>query len=109
MKLFPRTTTYDLPLVLVVLALLLLGLAMVYSASGITALDANEDPGMFLAQQSAWAGLGIAAMLVAARVDYHRLRLFAVPLLLLAVALLVAVLVPGVGVTAGGDLARRAA
>ena len=102
MKLFPRTTTYDLPLVLVVLALLLLGLAMVYSASGITALDANEDPGMFLAQQSAWAALGIAAMLVAARVDYHRLRLFAVPLLLLAVALLVAVLVPGVGVTAGG-------
>ena len=47
---FPRTTSYDLPLVLVVLALLLLGLAMVYSASGITALDANEDPGMFLAQ-----------------------------------------------------------
>ncbi|TMC76801.1 MAG: hypothetical protein E6J09_09095 [Chloroflexi bacterium] len=55
---FPRTTSYDLPLVLVVLALLLLGLAMVYSASGITALDANEDPGMFLAQQSAWAALG---------------------------------------------------
>jgi len=99
---FPRTTTYDLPLVLVVLALLLLGLAMVYSASGITALDANEDPGLFLAQQSAWAALGIAAMLGAARADYHRLRLFAVPLLLLAVALLVAVLVPGVGVTAGG-------
>src|SRR5207245_5107890 len=102
MKLFPRTTTHDLPLVLVVLALRRLGLAMVYSASGITALDANEDPGMFLAQHSAWAALVIAAMLVAARTDYHRLRLFAVPLLLLAVALLVAVLVPGVGVTAGG-------
>ena len=36
----PRTTTYDLPLLVVVLALLLLGLAMVYSASGMTALAA---------------------------------------------------------------------
>jgi cell division protein FtsW len=99
---FPRTTAYDLPLVLVVLALLLLGLAMVYSASGISALDANEDPGMFLVQQSAWAALGIAAMFVAARFDYHRLRVLAVPLLFVSVALLVAVLVPGVGVTAGG-------
>ena len=39
-----RTTTYDLPLVAIVLVLLFLGLAMVYSASGITALDANDDP-----------------------------------------------------------------
>src|SRR2546426_8843910 len=99
---FPRTTTYDLPLLLVVLALLLMGLAMVYGAGGMSALDANEDPGVFLAQQSAGAVLGIAAMSVAARVDYHRLRVLAVPWLLRAVALLVAVLVPGVGVTAGG-------
>ena len=98
----PRTTTYDLPLLVVVLALLLLGLVMVYSASGITALDARDDPTAFLAQQSEWAALGIAAMLVAARVDYHRYRFLAAPLLLLAIGLLVAVLVPGVGVRAGG-------
>jgi cell division protein FtsW len=97
-----RTTTYDLPLVAVVLVLLFLGLAMVYSASGITALDAKDDPSTFLAQQSAWAALGVAAMFVASRVDYRLLRFLAVPLLLLAVALLGAVLIPGVGVTAGG-------
>jgi cell division protein FtsW len=99
---FARTTTYDLPLLLVVLALVLLGLAMVYSASGISALDANDDPSTFLAQQSAWAALGIAAMFVASRVDHRRLRFVALPLLLLAVALLAAVLIPGVGVHAGG-------
>jgi cell division protein FtsW len=98
----PRTTTYDLPLVAVVLGLLSIGLAMVYSASGITALDLNDDPSTFLAQQSAWAALGIAAMLVASRVDYRLLRFVAVPLLLVAIALLAAVLIPGVGVTAGG-------
>src|SRR5438309_464961 len=97
-----RTTTYDLPLVAIVLVLLFLGLAMVYSASGITALDASDDPSTFLAQQSAWAALGIAAMFVASRVDYRVLRFAAVPLLLLALFLLGAVLVPGVGVSAGG-------
>ena len=97
-----RTTTYDLPLVAVVLVLLFLGLAMVYSASGITALDANDDPGTFLAQQSAWAALGIAAMFVASRVDYRMLRFVAVPLLVVALILLGAVLIPGVGVSAGG-------
>jgi cell division protein FtsW len=97
-----RTTTYDLPLVAVVLVLLFLGLAMVYSASGITALDANDDPSTFLAQQSAWAALGIGAMFVASRIDYRVLRFVSVPLLLLAVILLGAVLIPGVGVSAGG-------
>src|SRR5256712_5024859 len=98
----PRTTTYDLPLVLVVVALTLLGLAMVYSASGIRALDALEDRRYFLAQQSAWASLGVAGMIVASRVGYHRYRALAVPLLALAILLLVLVLVPGIGVRAGG-------
>src|SRR5438094_587231 len=93
----PRTTTYDLPLVLAVVALTLLGLAMVYSASGIRALDALEDPRYFLAQQSAWASLGVAGMIVASRVGYHRYRALAVPLLALAILLLVLVLVPGIG------------
>src|SRR5256885_3387299 len=97
-----RPTTYDLRLVAVVLVLLFLGLAMVYSAGGITALDANDDPSTFLAQQSAWATLGIAGMFVASRVDYRLLRFVAVPLLLLAVVMLGAVLIPGVGVSAGG-------
>src|SRR5204863_3040202 len=98
----PRTTTYDVPLVVVVLMLLLLGLAMVYSASGMTALDANDDPSTYLAQQSAWAALGLAAMFVAARLDYRRLRLVAAPLLVVSIVLLIAVLIPGVGVRAGG-------
>jgi cell division protein FtsW len=97
-----RTTTYDLPLVAAVFVLLFIGLAMVYSASGITALDANDDPSTFLAQQSAWAALGIAAMFVVSRVDYRLLRYLAVPMLVLTVVLLGAVLIPGVGVSAGG-------
>lgn len=98
----PRTTSYDLVLVVVVLALTLLGIAMVYSASGIKALDALDDPRYFLGWQSLWATLGLVGMIVATRVDYHRYRVLALPLLVVATGLLVAVLVPSVGTTVNG-------
>ena len=96
------TTTYDLPLVAIVLALVAIGLLMVYSASGIRALDTLDDPAYFLLQQSAWAAVGIVGMAVAARTDHRRLRAVALPALGVALALLVAVLLPGIGTCAGG-------
>ncbi|MGH2499299.1 MAG: putative lipid II flippase FtsW [Candidatus Limnocylindria bacterium] len=98
----PATTSYDLSLLAVVLALLAIGLAMVYSASGIKALDTLDDPRHFLVQQSIWAVIGLAALAVTARLDYHRYRALALPLLAITVVLLVVVLVPGVGTRAGG-------
>lgn len=98
----PRTTSYDLTLVAVVLALLAIGLAMVYSASGIPARDQRDDPSFYLFQQSLWAALGLVAMAAAARIDYHRLRPFAVPLLVVVLVLLALVLLPGLGTRVGG-------
>ncbi len=98
----PRTSSYDLGLGLVVFVLVLLGIAMVYSASGIRALDTLDDPRYFLVQQSAWATLGLVAMLIVARVDYRRTRGVAAVLLGLSIVLLLLVLVPGIGVRAGG-------
>ena len=98
----PRTTSFDLVLIGVVLALTLLGIAMVYSASGIRALDTLDDPRYYLNWQAVWALLGLAGMLAAMRVDYHRYRVIAVPLVVLVVILLILVLVPGIGVRAGG-------
>ena len=98
----PRTTSYDLTLLVVVLALTLLGIAMVFSASGIRALDTLDDPRYYLSWQSLWAGLGVLGMFAAMRFDYHHYRALAIPLLALVVVLLVVVLVPGIGVRAGG-------
>jgi cell division protein FtsW len=98
----PRTTSYDLVLVVVILGLTLLGIAMVYSASGIKALDALDDPRYFLGWQSLWAALGLVGMLAATRIDYHRYRMLALPLLVGALALLAAVLVPGIGTSVNG-------
>ncbi len=98
----PRTTSYDLPLLACVLVLLAIGLAMVYSASGIRALETLDEPRYFLVQQSAWAALGLVGMAIAARIDYHRYRAVALPALVIAVVLLVVVLIPGVGTQVGG-------
>jgi cell division protein FtsW len=98
----PTHTGYDLMLLSVILALLAIGLAMVYSASGIKALDAQDDPRYFLIQQSAWVAIGLAAMFIVARVDYHRYRRLAFPGLAIAILLLAVVLVPGVGTRVGG-------
>jgi len=98
----PTHTGYDLTLLSVILGLLGIGLAMVYSASGINALDAQDDPRYFLLQQSAWVAIGLVAMFVVARIDYHRYRRLALPGLAIAVLLLAVVLVPGVGTRVGG-------
>ncbi|MGI8878720.1 MAG: FtsW/RodA/SpoVE family cell cycle protein, partial [Candidatus Limnocylindria bacterium] len=98
----PRTTSYDLPLLACVLVLLAIGLAMVYSASGIRALETLDEPRYFLVQQSAWAALGLVGTAIAARIDYHRYRAVALPALVIAVVLLVVVLIPGVGTQVGG-------
>ncbi len=98
----PRTTSYDLVLVVVVLALTLIGIAMVYSASGIKALDALDDPRYFLGWQSLWAALGLVGMLATSRIDYHRYRVISLPLLVVAIALLAAVLVPSLGTNVNG-------
>ena len=93
---------YDLGLLFAVLTLLAIGILMVYSASGVRALDALDNPQYYLLLQSAWGVLGLVGLALASRVDYQRYRAVALPLLVVAVALLVAVLLPGIGSRAGG-------
>jgi cell division protein FtsW len=84
-------------LMLVTLGLVAFGLIMVYSAASGTALLAGRDPVAVLVRQGAYAALGVGAMAAMARCPYGKLRYFAVPFLLVVLALLVLVLVPGVG------------
>lgn len=80
----------------------LLGLVMVMSASSVVALDEHGSSWYFVIRQAAWAAAGVVALVVVARVDYHRWRRFAGPFLLVSLLLLGLVLVPGVGVDANG-------
>ena len=93
----PRKLVPDLWLFGCVVALVSVGVVMVYSASAIVAADRFQDPYAFLKKQLFWAMLGFACLWGAMSVDYRRLKGAAVPLLLLSLALLVLVLIPPFG------------
>ncbi len=79
------------------------GVVMVGSASPVISLSLYGSPWAILIRQLMWMGVGISAMVILARVDYQRWRLLRGPLVIGTMALLVVVLVPHLGVTAGGS------
>jgi cell division protein FtsW len=89
-------------LLAVVVALNLLGLVMVLSASSVAALDEHGSSWYVAMRQGMWLLVGAVACAVMLRIDYHRWRRWAIPALALSVLLLALVLVPGVGVTVNG-------
>jgi len=95
------------PAYLVVLAtvavLNIVGLVMILSASSVAALSNYGSTWYFFNRQFAWALVGAVAFVVAARVDYHAWRRAAPLLLGVSVALLIAVLIPSVGVMVDGS------
>jgi cell division protein FtsW len=93
----PRKLSPDMWLFGVAVALLSVGVVMVYSASAIVAAGRFHDPYFFLKKQLFWAVLGAAALWGALRVDYRRLERLALPVLVVAAALLVLVLIPPFG------------
>lgn len=94
---------YDLIIVLMVVALTCFGVVMVYSASSVMATKKMHDGFYFLKRQGIYAVLGFAVMALTMRIDYHFWRKAAVPVLLGCLVLLVLVLIPGIGGSAGGS------
>jgi len=70
----PRKLSPDLWLFGLVVALVSLGVVMVYSASAIIAADRFGDPYFFLRKQLFWAVLGMGCLWGAMLVDYRRLE-----------------------------------
>ena len=86
-------------LVFVVSALLALGLVMLYSA---TMFHGGSG---FWISQLIWCGIGLVMCLSIAMADYRLLKNISVPALVLALLLLGAVMIPGIGLERNG--ARR--
>jgi cell division protein FtsW len=101
-KPLPRPATYVF-LLLVVGALTVLGLVMVLSASSVQALRNHGSSWYFFNRQILWVGLGGAALYATSRVDYRRWRTIAIPVLGVSLALMLLVLVPGVGIRVSGS------
>jgi cell division protein FtsW len=100
-----RRPTTDHILFNVILALLVIGVVMVYDASYAQSMDhlaQGHDGFFFLKKQALYAFLGMGAMLGMVRFGYWRLKSLAVPLLLVSCLLLIAVWIPGLGIHRNG-------
>ncbi|MCZ7661688.1 MAG: putative lipid II flippase FtsW [Thermoleophilia bacterium] len=85
------------------LALLVVGLVMVFSVSTAAGFFRDDGDGLiYVRQQGVAALLGLVLMVALSRIDYRRLRPLAMVALIVMLGLLVAVHVPGVGRGAKG-------
>ena len=89
----------------IVTFLLCIGVVMIYSSSGIYALQELGDGAYYLNRHLMFLVIGAALCYAAMRIDYRDLRKWAKPLLGIAFLLLVLVLIPGIGRSISG--ARR--
>ncbi len=98
-----ETHAQDYVVLVAVVALTAIGVLMVYSSSAMQAYAGSANSFAVVGPQVVWGALGLIAMIVMTRVDYRRLRLFSIPLYLLAIGLLVLVFVPSFNRVVGGS------
>jgi cell division protein FtsW len=99
-----HTRKFDYVLLMVVLALVGVGIVMVYSTSAILAAERFQDPYYFLKRQALYAGIGFLMMLLMLFFPIDSLKRLAYAVLIVSVLLLIAVLIPGIGHRAGGSM-----
>src|SRR3954452_21725845 len=99
------TTTLSWAIVALVVALNLIGLVMILSASSVQALTNYGSAWYVFERQFAWAAIRAAAFFVESRVDYKLWQRHSRLLLFFGLAGLSIVLVPGIGIEVEG--ARR--
>ncbi len=83
----------DLPLLVTVIALVIFGLVMMFSASWDYSLSQYGSPMRMFDRQVLWLGLGLVAAITLSVVDYHHWRKLIVPAMGLTILLLVIVLI----------------
>ena len=119
-RLFPAGLPgMDLPFFLLVLTLLCFGLVMLYSASCAVGEYRFQDPYTYIRPQLLFAVVGLAALYLASRLDYHILHAWAWPIFGLSLVLLVVVLfmpeyngcrrwivIPGLGTLQPSEIAK---
>ncbi len=79
-----------------------LGLVMVYSASGVMALDRYNDTWFFLKRQAAFVGVGLFLMMAISATDYRRVVKAGGWVLIVAIIGLILTLIPGLGANVNG-------
>ncbi len=84
---------FDVPILLVVMALLVIGIMFVYSSSWQYASFRDRPASYLLVRQLAFAGIGIVIAVVLSLFDYHRYQRLLIPMVVIMLGALVAVLI----------------
>ena len=100
-----RRTGLFLALFLSVIALVLVGLVMALSATAAPSLSGTNSAWSLFKSQATWLGVGVLALLVLLRIDYHHWKRLAPAAIGLSLVLLALTAVPSIGLSANG--ARR--
>lgn len=100
-----RRTGLFLVLFLASVSLVLLGLVMALSATAAPSLSGTDSAWSLFKSQAMWLGVGVLALLVLLRIDYHHWKRLAPMGLGVSVLLLALTAIPSVGLSANG--ARR--
>lgn len=93
---------FDYQLALVVVCLIIFGLFAVYDASTAHALRDFNDGNYYTKQQLTWTVIGFFLCLFFINFDYHKFKILAFPMLVSSSLLLLAVFIPGLGISGGG-------
>jgi cell division protein FtsW len=88
----PISLGFDVPLLLVVCTLVLVGMVMLFSASWKYSLWQYDSPYSIFTRQLAWLGLALVAGIVASLLDYHHWRILVIPMMVTTIILLILVL-----------------
>ncbi|PRX31116.1 cell division protein FtsW [Orenia metallireducens] len=93
----------DFIIFFVVVTLLCIGVVMVFSSTSISSSQKYDDSFYFLKRQLMWSIVGIGVMIFFMRFDYHQYIKWAPKILLGSIALLILVLIPGIGKSVKGS------
>lgn len=85
----------DYVLVIIVVALVLIGLIMVYSSTFALGYARSGQPTYYLIRQAVWVAMGLDIMALMMRVEYHKWQKFSILFMVVTVLLLLYVLFAG--------------
>jgi cell division protein FtsW len=85
--------SFDVPMLLIVIILLVVGLLMVFSASWDLSILMDKKPTYLFGRQLLWVFLGVIVAVIASFIDYHLYQKILVPMYLGTMLLLIAVLI----------------
>ncbi len=89
-------------LIWLVIAFLLIGQIILFSATGVMALEKQGSEFYYSIRQGIWAIIGLVLMITLSKFSYEKLRDYAFPIMALQILLVAATRIPGIGHHASG-------